>query len=106
MGALKFYFFGALKEADVFRYPIDKKAFETGKDWSEKLIYENNPKNIIDYRKIMTFDKQMAKYPAKLVFNRTDIVFVKAAEIKEGNGISYTLCDLIPILNMVLYSLS
>ena len=32
------------------------------------------------------------------VFNRTDIVFVKAAEIKEGNEIS--------ILNMVLYSLS
>ena len=32
MGALKFYFFGDLKEADVFRYPIDKKAFETGKD--------------------------------------------------------------------------
>ena len=27
------------------------------------------------------------------VFNRTDIVFVKAAEIKEGNEISYTLCD-------------
>ena len=94
--SLKFYFFGALKEADVFRYPIDKKAFETGKDWLEKLIYENNPKNIIDYRKIMTFE----------VFNRTDIVFVKAAEIKEGNEISYTLCDLIPILNMVLYSLS
>ena len=96
MGALKFYFFGALKEADVFRYPIDKKAFEIGKDWLEKLIYENNPKNIIDYRKIMTFE----------VFNRTDIVFVKAAEIKEGNEISYTLCDLIPILNIVLYSLS
>ena len=70
-----------------------------GKDRTErleKLIYENNPKNIIDYRKIMTFE----------VFNRTDIVFVKAAEIKEGNEISYTLCDLIPILNMVLYSLS
>ena len=83
MGALKFYFFGALKEADVFRYPIDKKAFETGKDWLEKLIYENNPKNIINYRKIMTFE----------VFNRTDIVFVKAAEIKEENRISYTLCD-------------
>ena len=68
-------------------------------DWGlgiGKLIYENNPKNIIDYRKIMTFE----------VFNRTDIVFVKAAEIKEGNEISYTLCDLIPILNMVLYSLS
>ena len=32
MGALKFYFFGALKKADIFRYPIDKKAFETGKD--------------------------------------------------------------------------
>ena len=83
MGALKFYFFGALKEADVFRYPIDKKAFKIGKDWLEKLIYENNPKNIINYRKIMTFE----------VFNRTDIVFVKAAEIKEGNEISYTLCD-------------
>ena len=84
MGALKFYFFGALKEADVIRYPIDKKAFEMGKDRTErleKLIYENNPKNIIDYRKIMTFE----------VFNRTDIVFVKAAEIKEGNEISYTL---------------
>ena len=96
MDSLKFYFFGALKEADVIRYPIDKKAFEMGKDRTErleKLIYENNPKNIIDYRKIMTFDKQMAKYPAKLVFNRTDIVFVKAAEIKEENGISYTLCD-------------
>ena len=96
MGALKFYFFGVLKETDVFRYPIDKKAFEIGKDWLEKLMCENNPKNIIDYRKIMTFE----------VFNRTDIVFVKAAEIKEGNEISYTLCDLIPILNMVLYSLS
>ena len=94
MGALKFYFFGVLKEADIFRYPIDKKAFEI--DWLEKLIYKNNPKNIINYRKIMTFE----------VFNRTDIVFVKAAEIKEGNEISYTLCDLIPILNMVLYSLS
>ena len=96
MGALKFYFFGALKEADVIRYPIDKKAFEMGKDRTErleKLIYENNPKNIIDYRKIMTFDKQMSKYPAKLVFNRTDIVFVKSVEIKEGNEISYTLGD-------------
>ena len=53
MGALKFYFFGALKEADVIRYPIEKKAFEMGKDKTErleKLIYENNPKNIIDYR--------------------------------------------------------
>lgn len=85
-----------MKEADVIRYPIDKKAFEMGKERTErleKLIYENNPKNIIDYRKIMTFDKQMSKYPAKLVFCRTDIVFVKAAEIKEGNEINYTIGD-------------
>ena len=96
MGALKFYFFASMKEADVIRYPIDKKAFEMGKERTErleKLIYENNPKNIIDYRKIMTFDKQMSKYPAKLVFCRTDIVFVKAAEIKEGNEINYTIGD-------------
>ena len=94
MGALKFYFFGALKEADVIRYPIEKKAFEMGKDKTErleKLIYENNPKNIIDYRKLMTFDRQMTKYPAKLIFCRTDIVFVKAAEIKEGNEVNYTI---------------
>ena len=96
METLKFYFFAALKEADIVRYPIDKKAFDMGLEKTaqlKKVVYDNNPKNIIDYRKIMTFDKQMAKYPAKLVFNRTDIVFVKSAEIKEGNEINYTLGD-------------
>ena len=96
MAALKFYFFGALKEADSIRYPLDKEAFNIGVERTErlgKIIYENNPKNIIDYRKIMNFSKKINKYPAKLVFCRTDIVFVKAAEIKEGNEINYTLGD-------------
>ena len=94
MDSLKFYFFGALKEADVIRYPIDKKAFDMGLEKTERLkkvVYENNPKNIIDYRKIMTFDKQMSKYPVKLVFNKTDIVFVKSANITPGNEVNYTL---------------
>ena len=94
MDSLKFYFFGALKEADVIRYPIEKKAFDMGLEKTERLkkvVYENNPKNIIDYRKIMTFDKQMSKYPVKLVFNKTDIVFVKSANITPGNEVNYTL---------------
>ena len=94
MDSLKFYFFGALKEADVIRYPIEKKAFDMGLEKTERLkkvVYENNPKNIIDYRKIMTFDKQMSKYPTKLVFNKTDIVFVKSANITPGNEVNYTL---------------
>ena len=93
MDSLKFYFFGALKEADVIRYPIEKKAFDMGLEKTERLkkvVYENNPKNIIDYRKIMTFDKQMSKYPVKLVFNKTDIVFVKSANITPGNEVNYT----------------
>ena len=94
MNVLRFYFFSALKEADCIRYPIDKKAFGMAKDKTdklEKIIYENNPKNIIDYRKIMDFEKQMSKYPTKLVFCRTDIVFIKAAEIIEGNEENYTI---------------
>ena len=94
MDSLKFYFFGALKEADVIRYPIEKKAFDMGLEKTERLkkvVYENNPKKIIDYRKIMTFDKQMSKYPVKLVFNKTDIVFVKSANITPGNEVNYTL---------------
>ena len=94
MDSLKFYFFGALKEADVIRYPIEKKAFDMGLEKTERLkkvVYENNPKNIIDHRKIMTFDKQMSKYPVKLVFNKTDIVFVKSANITPGNEVNYTL---------------
>ena len=61
---------------------------------TEKLklvVYENNTKNIIDYRKIMTFDKQMSKYPTKLVFNKTDIVFVKSTNITPGIEVNYTL---------------
>ena len=94
MNILKFYFFGALKEADVIRYPIEKKAFNLSKEHTErleKLIYENNPKIIFDYRKIMNFEEQISKFPTKLVFCRTDIIFAKAAEIKQGNEVNYSI---------------
>ena len=96
LDSLRFYFISAIKEADVIRYPMDKKVFNLKINESErlkKLIYENNPKNITDYRKIMNFDKKIAKYPTKLFFCRTDIVMIKAADIKEGQENSYTLGD-------------
>ena len=37
MDSLKFYFFGALKEADIVRYPIKKKAFDVGFEKTERL---------------------------------------------------------------------
>ena len=49
-------------------------------DRLRNIIYENNPKNITDYRKIMNFDKKIAKYPTKLFFCRTDIVIIKLKE--------------------------
>ena len=73
---------------------MDKKVFNlktNDTDRLTKIIYENNPKNITDYRKIMDFDKKISKYPAKLIFCRTDYILVKSAEIKEGNESSYTI---------------
>ena len=100
LDTLRFYFMNAIKEADVIRYPTDKKVFNlktNDTDRLKKIIYENSPKNITDYRKIMNFDKKLNKYPVKLVFCRTDIVLVKPADIKEGEEKNYTignyLCD-------------
>ena len=108
LDSLRFYFISAIKEADVIRYPMDKKVFNLKINESErlkKLIYENNPKNITDYRKIMNFDKKIAKYPTKLFFCRTDIVMIKAADIKEGQENSYTLGDfLCDALNKDVYN--
>ena len=39
----------------------------------------------------MNFDKKISKYPVKLSFCRTDVVIIKAAEIKEGQELTYTL---------------
>ena len=94
LDSLRFYFFNSIKEADVIRYPMDKKVFNlktNDTDRLTKIIYENNPKNITDYRKIMDFDKKISKYPAKFIFCRTDYILVKSAEIKEGNESSYTI---------------
>lgn len=96
LDSLRFYFFNSIKEADVIRYPMDKKVFNLKTEISERLkniVYENNPKNITDYRKIMNFDKKISKYPVKLFFCRTDIVIIKSADIKEGNEVSYTIGD-------------
>jgi len=96
LDSLRFYFFNSIKEADVIRYPMDKKVFNLKNDHTERLknlIYENNPKNITDYRKIMNFDKKVSKYPVKLVFCRTDYIIVKSADIKEGNETNYTIAD-------------
>ena len=100
LDTLRFYFMNAIKEADVIRYPTDKKVFNlktNDTDRLKKIIYENSPKNITDYRKIMNFDKKLSKYPVKLVFCRTDIVLVKPADVKEGEEKNYTignyLCD-------------
>ena len=100
LDTLRFYFMNAIKEADVIRYPTDKKVFNlktNDTDRLKKIIYENSPKNITDYIKIMNFDKKLNKYPVKLVFCRTDIVLVKPADVKEGEEKNYTignyLCD-------------
>ena len=94
LDSLRFYFFNAIKEADVIRYPMDKKVFNLKNEVTERLknlVYENNPKNITDYRKIMNFDKKISKYPVKLFFCRTDIVIIKSADIKDGEEVKYTI---------------
>ena len=94
LDSLRFYFFSAIKEADVLRYPQDKKVFNLKNNETDRLtniIYENNPKNITDYRKIMNFDKKISKYPVKLFFCRTDVVIIKYADIKEGQELTYTI---------------
>ena len=96
LDSLRFYFFNAIKEADVIRYPMDKKVFNLKNEVTERLknlVYENNPKNITDYRKIMNFDKKISKYPVKLFFCRTDIVIIKSADVKEGAEVKYTIGD-------------
>ena len=96
LDSLRFYFFNAIKEADVIRYPMDKKVFNLKNEVTERLknlVYENNPKNITDYRKIMNFDKKISKYPVKLFFCRTDIVIIKSADVKEGKEVNYTIGD-------------
>ena len=96
LDSLRFYFFNAIKEADVIRYPMDKKVFNLKNEVTERLkniVYENNPKNITDYRKIMNFDKKISKYPVKIIFCRTDIVVIKSADVKEGNEVNYTIGD-------------
>ena len=96
LDSLRFYFFNAIKEADVIRYPMDKKVFNLKNEVTERLknlVYENNPKNITDYRKIMNFDKKISKYPVKLFFCRTDIVIIKSADVKEGEEVKYTIGD-------------
>jgi autophagy-related protein 5 len=96
LDSLRFYFFNAIKEADVIRYPMDKKVFNLKNEVTERLkniVYENNPKNITDYRKIMNFDKKISKYPVKIFFCRTDIVVIKSADVKEGNEVNYTIGD-------------
>ena len=96
LDSLRFYFFNAIKEADVIRYPMDKKVFNLKNEVTERLknlVYENNPKNITDYRKIMNFDKKISKYPVKLFFCRTDIVIIKSADVKDGNEVNYTIGD-------------
>ena len=96
LDSLRFYFINSIKEADIIRYPMDKKVFNLKKNETDRLtniIYENNPKNITDYRKIMNFDKKISKYPAKLIFSKTNYVIVKAAEIEDGKELTYTMGD-------------
>ena len=96
LDSLRFYFANSIKEADVIRYPTEKKYFNLRKDITDKLIkivYENNPLNITDYRKIMNFDTKISKYPTKLVFCKTDIIITKCASIPEGEEINYTIKD-------------
>ena len=96
MDTLRFYFINSIKEADVIRYPTDQKVFNLKKEITDRLIqivYDNNPLNITDYRKIMNFDKKISKYPAKLIFCKTDMVLTKSAEIKEGEEKNYTMKD-------------
>ena len=96
LDSLRFYFFNAIKEADVIRYPMDKKVFNLKNEVTERLkniVYDNNPKNITDYRKIMNFDKKISKYPVKLFFCRTDIVIIKSADVKDGEENKYTIGD-------------
>ena len=96
LDSLRFYFINSIKVADIIRFPRDKKVFNLKKNETDRLtniIYENNPKNITDYRKIMNFDKKISKYPAKLVFCKTNYVIVKAAEIEDGKELTYTMGD-------------
>ena len=94
LNSLKFHFFNSIKAADIIRYPMDKKVFNLKTNETNRLrdiVYENNPKNITDYRKIMNFDKIISKYPVKLIFCQTDYIIAKSAEVKNGEEESYTI---------------
>ena len=73
---------------------MDKKVFNLKTNETNRLrdiVYENNPKNVTDYRKIMNFDKKISKYPVKLIFCQTDYIIDKSAEIKDGEEESYSI---------------
>ena len=73
---------------------MDKKVFNLKTNQTNRLrdiVYENNPKNITDYRKIMNFDKNISKYPVKLLFCQTDYIIAKSAEIKDGEEDSQSI---------------
>lgn len=94
--SLRFYFMNSIKEADVIRFPTEQKFFKLKKESTlriKDIVYENNPKNITEYRKIMSFEVKISKYPVKLIFRETDYFLTKSIEIQPGKENDYTIED-------------
>jgi autophagy-related protein 5 len=98
VNSLKEYVSQALKEADVLKHPLGKPYIRAEiklTDKMKQIFYENDPKNITEWRKIMKSieerDQEIKKYPTKLIFCKTELILTKPALIPHGEEKNYSI---------------
>ena len=112
LDTLKKYYFAAIKEANMIKFPKEQKILNLDLDDTKLLneIINSNQRNlIVDFRKVMNkvhSNSIIEKYPVRLIFNKTDLIITKPVNVPNEKINTYTLKDyLIDVFGEELYNL-
>ena len=112
LDTLKKYYFAAIKEANMIKFPKEQKILNLDLDDTKLLneIINSNQRNlIVDFRKVMNkvhSNSIIEKYPVRLIFNKTDLIITKPVNVPNEKINTYTLKNyLIDVFGEELYNL-
>ena len=112
LDTLRKYYFAAIKEANMIKFPKEQKILNLDLDDTKLLneIINSNQRNlIVDFRKVMNkvhSNSIIEKYPVRLIFNKTDLIITKPVNVPNEKINTYTLKNyLIDIFGEELYNL-
>ena len=97
LDTLKKYYFAAIKEANMIKFPKEQKILNLDLDDTKllnKIINSDERNVIIDFRKVMNHvhsNSVIEKYPVRLIFNKTDLIITKPINVPIENINTYTL---------------